>query len=38
MNEQDKAKLIELATAILDILEGFKPATERVVKEEITLK
>lgn len=38
MNEQDKAKLIELATAILDILEGFKPATDRAVKEEITLK
>ena len=38
MKEEEKKQLIAHATAILDILEGFKPATERVVKEEITLK
>jgi hypothetical protein len=29
MNEEEKKQLIAHATAILDILEGFKPATER---------
>ena len=32
MNEEEKKQLIAHATAILDILEGFKPATERPPK------